>query len=128
MAKIAFYGSLMRSFEKQKQLKIQHYLEFLSNCTIHGQLYDLGQYPALIHGNHRIQAELYEILDPKVLEVLDAFEGYNAQNIHKSYYVRDCVRLASPNLDAYVYFYRGKIQNKPTVKDGDWLQFHTQKS
>lgn len=127
MAKIAFYGSLMQHFEKQKQLKVTHQLQYLQDCVIHGRLYDLDQYPGLVLGEGLVKAELYEVLDPRVMPILDAFEGYNPKQPEKSYYIRNCVRLASPDVDAYVYFYRAALQAAPIIDSGDWLQFHTQK-
>lgn len=128
MAYIAFYGSLMRAFETQQALKIEHQLQWIQPCTLHGQLYDLGDYPGLTHGAGHVSAELYEILDPRVMSVLDAFECYDPSNPRDSLYTRSCVRLAEPNLDAWVYFYCQKPKPSQHIAHGDWLQFHTQKS
>lgn len=128
MPYIAFYGSLMQAFATQSRLKIQHQLALEQTCTIYGTLYDLGAYPGLVYGAGIVQAELYTILDPRVLATLDAFEGYDSAQPHKSLYTRSCVRLASPNVDAWVYFYNQTTELKTMINSGDWLQFHTQKT
>lgn len=125
MAYLAFYGSLMRTFDTQTHLKIKHQLTFVQSCRLFGTLYDLGEYPGLKHGAGFVKGELYEVLDPRVMPVLDAFEGYDANNPKRALYTRSCVRLAEPNVDAWVYFYNKPINETQHIPSGDWLQFHT---
>lgn len=127
MAYIAFYGSLMQPFDTQKKLNIQHQLQFVQPCSLHGKLYDLGEYPGLKHGAGRVKAELYEILDPHVMTTLDTFECYDPANPSSSLYTRSCVRLAEDKIDAWVYFYNKAVAVKKVIHTGNWLQFHTNK-
>lgn len=125
MAYLAFYGSLMGAFDTQTNLKIKHQLAFIQSCTLFGTLYDLGDYPGLKHGSGLVKAELYEVLDPRVMRILDHFECYDPTDPSVSLYTRSCVRLAEPNVDAWVYFYHRPVEEKQHILNGDWLQFHT---
>lgn len=127
MSYFAFYGSLMRTFDTQTNLNIRHQLQFVQVCTLHGTLYDLGEYPGLVLGNGFVKAELYEVLDPRVMRALDQFECYDPDAPAGSLYTRSCVRLAKPNVDAWVYFYQQSVEEKQRITNGDWLQFHTNK-
>lgn len=125
MPYIAFYGSLMQAFPTQQTLKVQHQLQFIQPCTLNGQLYDLGDYPGLKYGAGRVKAELYEVLDPRVMAAIDSFECYDPANHSDSLYTRSCVRLAEPKVDAWVYFYNKPVEMQKIINAGDWLQFHT---
>jgi gamma-glutamylcyclotransferase (GGCT)/AIG2-like uncharacterized protein YtfP len=120
-AYIAFYGSLMRSHDMQRDLRIADQLELVGPCQIFGVLYDLGDYPGLITSEHgRVHAELYRIKDPAVFAELDDYEDYDRRNEAGSLYLRRVVRLAEPNLDCWVYFYNREVFEAERIATGKW--------
>ena len=50
-------------------------LELVGPCRIPGRLHDLGAYPALKRRPGIAEGRLYRIRDPRVLRLLDGFEG-----------------------------------------------------
>lgn len=67
-------------------------------ATVHGALYDLGPYPALIAGPDRVYGELWTFAPDDLtptLEVLDAIEGY--ANTPHDLYVRRNIACHFPD-------------------------------
>ena len=106
---IAFYGSLRQGGGLHETLKIKDKLVLVGPCEIHGDLYDLGEYPGLAPGHSRVRGELFEIKDRTVFKALDDYEEFDPANPHTSLFRRRVVRLAHPAADSWVYYYNGKI-------------------
>lgn len=118
---IVFYGTLMRDFPAQAHLGIQDQLAFSGPCLVEGELYDLGGYPGLAPGPGRVRAELFRILDPSVLPVLDRFEDCDSAN-PQSEYARRLTPLADRELKAWVYLFNHALAGFPKVAGGDWAE------
>jgi gamma-glutamylcyclotransferase (GGCT)/AIG2-like uncharacterized protein YtfP len=116
---VAFYGSLMMH-EKQEELKITDSLLLIGPCEIPGTLYDLGDYPGLVQSGDRAKGQLYQVRDPAVLSVTDEYEEFNVRMPGKSSFVRHFVRLCSPLVDAWVYFYNGDVSGRSRLGAGTW--------
>ena len=121
--RIAFYGSLRRSFGVQQRLGIDFRLRYVRSCLLRGRLYDLGEYPALLPGDGRVRAELYEPLDDRLIGFLDEFEGYDPQRPGQSQYLRQRVELIEPRVDAWVYLYNQSVEGRPLVDAGCWESY-----
>jgi gamma-glutamylcyclotransferase (GGCT)/AIG2-like uncharacterized protein YtfP len=120
---VAFYGSLMQSQGMQRDLRIADQVELVGPCQIFGTLYDLGDYPGLIESaTDRVQAELYRIKDPAVLALLDVYEDYDPNKEASSLYLRRMVRLATPDLDCWVYFYNREVFESQRLLTGSWVK------
>lgn len=120
--RIVVYGSLRASFGTQRRLGIDHMLRWLGPAVVAGRLHDLGAFPALTHGNVAVRAELYEVVDPAVGDVLDPFEGYDPADPKSSQYVREWVTLISPpGVEAWVYRHRRPLDDTSLVRSGDWV-------
>lgn len=68
----------------------------------------------------RTHIALYAVADDAVLVRLDAFEEYDPDDPDGSEYLRRRVRLAEPDLDAWVYVYNRDVAGRPRVESGDW--------
>ncbi|MGF1463431.1 MAG: gamma-glutamylcyclotransferase [Maricaulaceae bacterium] len=91
-------------------------------CVIPGAIYDLGGYPGLVSGDGTVMGELYEVLDPTVTPILDAYENYRPQDRAQSDYVRRPVLLAEPEgAAAWVYIWIKDVTGRPRIDSGDWL-------
>lgn len=131
---VAFYGSLMRGLGALDGIPARSALRYVGPCQIQGALYDLGPYPGLCETNQTadthsmrvVQAELHTILDTRVVEELDYFEGYEPDQPEQSLYLRKRVPLLSPtDLSdtgkwTWVYIYNHTPDPAQRVDSGDW--------
>jgi len=87
-----------------------------------GQLYDLGEFPGMVHGEGTIVGELYDVLDCSVLASLDDYEGFAPATPTKSDYMRQIVRLEDQDspVDCWIYVYNKRVSDQPLVSHGDW--------
>jgi len=120
MERLAVYGTLRSEFALHERLGLATALVPLGRCGIRGRLVDLEAYPGLIDGSSRVEAELFGIRDPRVLERLDAYEGFEPARPEASLFVRRWVRLAEPSLAAWVYVYARDATGRPLVASGCW--------
>ncbi|MEH6442551.1 MAG: gamma-glutamylcyclotransferase family protein [Oceanospirillaceae bacterium] len=126
---IMFYGSLQRGEYPHISLKLSAKLEFVDNCTITGNLFDMGQYPACVQGEGVVHGELFKVTDSTVLETLDHFERYDAGNLQQSLYIREKVSLISPakyaidNINVWTYIYNQELINNIAIHHGHWLNY-----
>lgn len=99
-------------------------LRFAGPCRVAGELFDLGPYPALRRTTGAaasICGELHAILDASVLEVLDAFEGFDPRDPTGSDYLRERVVLEAPQgIRAWIYVYNQPVDPARRVASGDW--------
>ena len=116
---IAVYGSLMADLRPDDAPAVEAGMTKVGDCVIRGELYDLGDYPGLLPGKGTIHAELYAINSLDVLRPMDEFERYYAEDIPNSLFVRRLVRLVSPDVDAWVYFFNREPHGQ-LVPEGDW--------
>jgi len=94
---LAAYGTLKQSSGQQQDLGVAHMLRFVGPCTLPGRLINLGAYPALVKGEGRVEAELFQVLNPAVWPILDAYEGDE--------YTRIKIQLLAPPIYAWTYFH-----------------------
>jgi gamma-glutamylcyclotransferase (GGCT)/AIG2-like uncharacterized protein YtfP len=99
---------------------VAHALRALGRCLIAGLLVDLGDYPGLVEGRGEVAGELFEILDPAVLDLIDVYEEHVPADEERSVYLRRAVPLIEPRVDAWVYFYNRSTARSPLIASGDW--------
>ena len=118
---IVLYGSLMRGLGAMEELGIGDRLRFVGPCIITGELFDLGRFPGMRHGDGQVVAELYALLDVEVIRLLDDFEGYFADRPRESLYLREEIALTSPSdAKAWTYVYNEVPDAITRVVSGDW--------
>jgi gamma-glutamylcyclotransferase (GGCT)/AIG2-like uncharacterized protein YtfP len=124
---VAFYGSLMRGHGAQEHLSIGEKLAYVGPCLIGGALYDLGCYPGVCteSTDGRVVGELFRIVDPGALAVLDEYEDFRPHEPEQSLFERRLVRLVEPGVDAWVYFYRHSPPVSARIPHGDWARHRT---
>jgi gamma-glutamylcyclotransferase (GGCT)/AIG2-like uncharacterized protein YtfP len=111
---LAVYGTLMAGVEHDGKPAVEHALRAVGACRIPGVLHSAGDYPCLVEAAGEVSGELYEVVDPSVLDELDRYEGAE--------YERRRVRLIEPEVDAWVYVWTGAPPGEP-IDDGDWRAF-----
>lgn len=118
---VAVYGTLMEGLGLDDLPDLGEALVAKGPCTIAGRLHDIGEYPGLVAGEGRVRGELFELREgTEVLKALDRYEQYDPFHRADSLYVRRCVRLLEPAVDAWVYFYAREVNDEPIVPGGDW--------
>jgi gamma-glutamylcyclotransferase (GGCT)/AIG2-like uncharacterized protein YtfP len=118
---IFFYGSLRPPFDTQRRIGIVSMVRHLGPARVRGALHDLGAYPALTVGTGIVAGDLYEIIDGRLADVLDPFEGFDPTNHAASRYIRERVDLVTPAGIAWVYRHRRTLGSSPIVASGDWV-------
>lgn len=77
-------------------------------AEMNAEMYDLGEYPALIPGSDRVAGELWQLRPvdmPRTLEVLDEIEGYGQDEANL--YLREvvtCRTVTGETRAAYTYW------------------------
>lgn len=116
----------MAGFDRRRRAGLDGRLTYLGRGSVHGQLYDVGLYPAAVpSADGRIWGEAYETDEPgPVLEALDAIEGYDPEDEDHSLYLR---AEADVELDdgtvvpAWIYFYNAPLGHAERIPSGDYL-------
>lgn len=132
------YGSLRSGFHHPAYQYISRYFTLLSEGTVKGTLYDMGEYPAAVpdgHTNKYIIGELYRINHPEefdwAMAQLDDYEGLNTENNERPLYRREMAAVflvGGGTEQAWVYWFNGDVRGKPIVDSGDVLQYMHQKN
>lgn len=121
---LATYGTLMRGFGGLERLGVGGRVSFVRSCAFAGELYDLGRFPGAVPGEEVVHGELSRLQDAQVWAVLDAYEGYDAEQEAKSLFVRRRVALKTPtDRTAWVYWFNGDPSPHPQIQSGDWNRY-----
>ena len=124
------YGTLRNGVSLPINQQIAKDIEWVGASQIKGRLYDIGEYPGALpaeKSNSLIKGEILRIKKPrKVLKLLDEYEGYNSKNVKTSEYYRkkEIVELEDGNkVQAWVYWYNFPVENKPRIRNRDYLNY-----
>ncbi len=138
------YGSLWQGTEKHLEFKMDSNLSLVTNTTIKGCLYDLGEYPGLVieadlsdkdkEKAIDVPVQLFKVnkeinpKDPlKILTEIDRYEECNLQNPSVSEYRRTTLPVTlgtgTIKVDAWIYLYNKSSEGKPKVENNNWPQY-----
>jgi gamma-glutamylcyclotransferase (GGCT)/AIG2-like uncharacterized protein YtfP len=148
-ALIAVYGTLRSdvapqirdpNLKEQSKRVRQRLGKLVGQCRIRGRLMDLGEYPGLVLADDgSVRAELYELPFGgagsqalrdfrSAIAAIDAFEGFNPDDLAASEYVRRYVQLEHPeNEAAWVYVLNHPSRSAEPLGTGDWAQAYRRK-
>lgn len=121
--KVFVYGTLKVGGYYSKQFdKYRHSSE---PATLHGTLFDAGNFPALIEkGNNIIYGEIHEYKNPEiVLRAIDYIEGFVNEESEMNLYIRKETIIQPRNSNkclAYVYFFASSVDKMKQIKNGKW--------
>lgn len=124
---IALYGSLRRGESAYAGLRLEELLRYRGPCRLTGILYDLGDYPGIVEGAGVVHGEVFEIVAPHALQVLDAFEDCNPGRPEAGLYRREAVTLAAPRMRVWVYLYNRPVDTAVRIETGDWIAWRRAK-
>ena len=119
---IFVYGTLLKGLERSNILADSEFIGVAVAGSV--QLYDLGSYPGIKHGDGAVIGELYDV-DDITLETLDTVEGFITNNINNSLYYRSKIRIILPTIttEVYSYFYNLQVDDEMQIEDGDYRNF-----
>jgi gamma-glutamylcyclotransferase (GGCT)/AIG2-like uncharacterized protein YtfP len=125
---LVVYGTLLSGLGHQERLGVAGGLELVGPCRVRGSLFALGWYPGLVVDDRPgdpsppglVAGELFRVVDPAVVGVLDRFEGYDPASPATSEYLRVRVRVVEPDVEAWVYVYAGPGRPGAHLSHGDW--------
>jgi gamma-glutamylcyclotransferase (GGCT)/AIG2-like uncharacterized protein YtfP len=115
------YGQLRRGHLGWRRLRLASRVEWLGKARIHGRLYHLGDYPALIVGRRGIvHGELLAFRDAALWRALDRYERFDPERLITSEYRRVEVDLLKSGRRAWAYAYNRPIGDRRIIADGTW--------
>ena len=121
------YGTLSNGKAPVEVKRLMKKLTPIGEASVHGRLYDLGDYPGLKSTRstrQKVRGRVFELPDdPTVLEKLDEYEDYSTDRASKSLFVRRKVpaRLDSgKKVSCWTYFYNGDVTEVRRIPSGDY--------
>ena len=125
---VFFYGTLMTPLRRAGRLRVDQHLAFAGRGTIAGVLFDLGIYPAAVPASDaQVWGEVYRMAHPTiVLQALDEFEGFRADEPDSSLYTRALTPVTLQDgreIDAWAYFYNAPLGRAERIHSGDYLEY-----
>lgn len=125
------YGSLRSGFRSEAYQYISRHFHLVGEARVRGLLFDMGAYPAAVPvtEDRYIMGELYEINHPTefswVIGQLDDYEGVAAENDEVQLYSREQVEVLCSDraFNAWIYWFRGDVRDKPLIESGDVLEY-----
>jgi gamma-glutamylcyclotransferase (GGCT)/AIG2-like uncharacterized protein YtfP len=113
------YGTLRHNSPHIMAQFLASKANFLGKGKTQGQLFNLGPYPGLVPSSlvdDQVCGDVFEVTDPqKTLERLDRYEG--------NVYERSLTNVVLENgqtLQAWVFYYRGKVEETQRIQSGIW--------
>jgi gamma-glutamylcyclotransferase (GGCT)/AIG2-like uncharacterized protein YtfP len=124
---LVVYGTLLSGLGHQERLGVADGLALVGPCRVRGSLVALGWYPGLVVDDgpgaitaELVAGELFRVVDPAVVAVLDRFEGFDPASPATSEYHRIRLRVIDPDVEAWVYVYVGPRPVGARLAHGDW--------
>lgn len=134
------YGTLRRG-ERADMTKKGVYDQDVTFCgkdRITANLYHLGAFPGIkllkwldrpkkeeilefVPDAPAVTGEIFMVHHPSVFAMLDAYEGYNADDPRDGLYDRKEV-ITEKGEKAWVYIYNGPVINDQLIMSGDWCK------
>lgn len=119
------YGTLRRQGVRAIELDYPD-ARWISDGTVSGQLFDLGDYPGLRLGGTAVVGEIFEI-GAITLAALDRYEGYYPDNPEHSEYIRKKTSVTLPDgkmAECWTYeIVESRTIGCPVISGGDWIEY-----
>lgn len=123
------YGTL-RQGERSDLRKQAHNFEvdFISRDKINGRMYHIGSFPGVKDVSLRfddmgpiVVGEVFRLRSQAIIAILDAYEGYDADNPSQGLFDRCQVHTERGRL-AWVYIYNARVRSEQLIESGDWCR------
>lgn len=126
---IFVYGTL-RHGERADLSRQQHQfgVTYIGEDAINGDLYHLGSFPGVKakggefeDGKPCVFGEVFRVLETSIIAILDAYEGYDADNPQHGLYNRIQTETAQGRI-VWVYIYNPRVLEEQRIESGDWVK------
>lgn len=124
------YGSLRSGFRSPLYEYISRFFSFIAEAKVKGKLFDMGSYPAGIPAEDSfIVGELYRVKAESefawAIGQLDDYEGVTVESDEIQLYKRELVdvHLNDTITYAWIYWFNGRVDDKPVIESGDLIQY-----
>ncbi|HTR25699.1 MAG TPA: gamma-glutamylcyclotransferase family protein [Terriglobales bacterium] len=128
-----FYGTLIPRFAPAEIESTVRQLRRVGRGSVRGKLFDLGEYPGAVLSSTGgpIKGLVFELPDdPKVLDRLDEYEGFDPEKPGSSLFVRKRRQAELEDgrkLACWVYAYNRPVKAETAVSGGDYLRRRTRR-
>lgn len=118
------YGTLLPGLAPPLIREVVDRLEVVGAATLGGRLYNLGSYPGCVLDQtcgSRVHGIILAIPDESILQRLDWYEGFVANDAQGSLFLRVSARAAlvdGSSLDVWVYVYNREVKDARLIEDG----------
>ncbi|MDP2225886.1 MAG: gamma-glutamylcyclotransferase family protein [Moraxellaceae bacterium] len=126
---IFVYGSLRRGSAHAMAQWLASVADWQGEGRVAGTLYRVSWYPALVIAGEGVaadeegvQGDVFRLHEASALAQLDAFEGVRGSVADEYRRERLAIRMASGEVQAWVYVWQQSVSGLKPVKGGDWLQ------
>ncbi len=124
------YGTLLPGHGPKVVADVVEKLRYVGQGAAQGRLYDLGEYPgAVLNASSRtkILGRVFELpQDKNVLKSLDAYEGFNPNNLKNSLFSREQTTITlddSRKLRCWIYVYNQDVSSAKLISSGDYSKY-----
>jgi gamma-glutamylcyclotransferase (GGCT)/AIG2-like uncharacterized protein YtfP len=126
---IIVYGTLRRGQRADLQKQSHNFgVSYVGNDRINGKLYHLGAYPGVKLFRHSfdpnlpmVSGEVFYIKETALVAIMDAYEGYDADNPSAGLYDRQEVETENGR-KVWVYTYNYPVTPDQLIESGDWVR------
>lgn len=127
---IIVYGTLRKGERSDLNSGFYSYgVDFIDDDRINGRLYHLGSFPGVKldkigefeENRPAIMGEVYRIRDQSIIALIDAYEGYRADDPPHGLYDRKEV-TTEQGRTVWVYVYNHPVIEDQRIPSGDWCK------
>ena len=124
------YGTLMSRFHNVNAIALRQAATLVGPATYRGKMFRVSGprgvlvYPVVIASDDRtevVRGELYRLIDRRVLDRLDAYEGCAAESPQPHEYRREIAKVTLEDgvtAEAMLYVFQGSVESLPRIADG----------
>lgn len=122
------YGTLRRDCGNDLHRLIARNSDYVGMATFQGEMFHVADYPGIIASENKadqVVGELYLLSNTiKLLNVLDEYEEYDAEDLTGSLFVRSKVDVLLKNekITSYAYLYHRSVKDLKKIESGDFLK------
>jgi gamma-glutamylcyclotransferase (GGCT)/AIG2-like uncharacterized protein YtfP len=124
------YGTLMSRFHNVNAIALRQAATLVGAATYRGKMFRVAGprgvlvYPVVIASDDPadvVHGELYRLIDCRVLDRLDAYEGCAVDSPQPHEYRREIAQVTLENgatAEAMLYVFQGSVESLPRITDG----------
>ena len=118
------YGTLLPDIASDSMKSLLRRVRRAGSATVRGELFDMGNYPALTLGGESIvRGELLIVPSPAAWMRLDLYEGFQHTHPERSVFRREqCIakRAGGEEVSCWTYVYNRELCNASRIASGCW--------